>query len=191
MLIALYKVEDNEELSNSLNVLAYDKDGVLYHLMYIILPALIKIITGSTANVVQLKDFEQLVKLLSSSAESWYFTLNTNLILRQRLLERAIDSTPYKVSYSAMQPYEEVMFKDWSFLSSVDAPFWVEYNISRGAFPYSFTLKYSGLYRDPSAKVFAVPNSIIPISLDLNDYLLDKELKKIVYQTIKKEHQNN
>ena len=189
MLIALYKVE--EELSNNLNILAYDKLGVLYHLMYIILPNLIKLTTGSMAGIIQLKTFDQLTKLLSTSPESWYFTVNTDLVLRQRLLERAIDSTPYKVSYSAMQPYEEVMFKDWSFLSSVDAPFWVEYNISRGNAPYYFTLSYSGLHRNIEAKVYAISNSIIPSFLNLNEHLFDKELRKILNQSIKKEHQSN
>lgn len=189
MLIALYKVE--EELANSLNILAYDKDGVLYHLMYIILPNLIKLTTGSMSGIMQLKTFDQLVKLLSNSPDSWYFTVNTDLVLRQKLLEKVINSTPYKINYSAMQPYEEVLFKDWSFLSSVDAPFWVEYNISRGNAPYYFTLSYSGLHRNIEAKVYAISNSIIPSFLNLNEHLFDKELKKILRQTIKKEHQSN
>lgn len=186
MLINLYNVE--EELTNSLNILAYDKSGVLYHLMYIILPNLIKHTAGNMSGIMQLKTFDQLVKLLSRSHESWYFTVNTNLVLRQRLLERVVNAAPYKISYSGMQPYEEVLFKDWSFLSSVDTPFWINYNIAHGSAPYYFTLSHSGLNRNPEAKVYAIANSIIPPDLNLNEHLFDKELKKILHQTIKKEH---
>ncbi len=187
MLINLYNVE--EELTNSLNILAYDKSGVLYHLMYIILPNLIKHTAGNMSGIMQLKNFDQLVKLLSHG--SWYFTVNTNLVLRQKLLEKIVNATPYGINYSGMQPYEEVMFKGWSFLSSVDVPFWVNYNISYGNAPYHFILSHSGLNRDTEAKVYAIANSIIPPSLNLNEHLFDKELRKILHQAIKKEHQSS
>jgi len=193
MLINLKKIsgEQGKTLQNVVNLLTYDSYEVLEHLMYVILPSLVGDIEKDIAWIVQLKTFDQVVSVLKDPKKSWYFTLNKNMVLRIGMLERVLNLPLFKVMYSYMQPYENSLFKNFSFLTSEDEPFWVEYTIFQGRTQNSFILKHSGLYRKKDVSIVAIPNSIIPPEFNLEEYLLTKELKKIAYHVNKKEHQQS
>lgn len=192
MLIELKKVpaEKGKTLQNTINILASDGYEALEHLMYVVLPMLIGgDVEGNKTWVAVPKDFSQLVKVLTNPKKEWYFTINKHMVLRQGTLERVLRIHPYKIKYSSMQPYEEELFKNLSFLTSKDSPLWVEFSIFQGRTQHSFILKHSGLYREKGVSIVAVPNSIIPPGLNLDECMVSKELRKVIYYANKKEHQ--
>jgi len=190
MIINLKKIpgDQGKSLQNFVNLLAYDPYEVLEHLMYVILPSLVGNINKDIAWVAQLTNFKQMVAVLKNPKKSWYFTLNKNMVLRIGFLEKILDLPLFKVMYSYMQPYEDTLFKNCSFLTSEDWPFWLDYAIFQGRTQNSFILKYSGLYRKKGVSIVAVPNSIIPPVLNLDEHIINKELEKVIYHANKKEH---